>query len=147
VRSQPRQCRDAWGAHLCGCGLAFEAGGANRLAVDHHASRSAAGVNDVFPQAVDTSPLPDHSRGNGGRCSRHSFKILLLARSDFIEAGPSLTPASPGANKVLLLLTTRRGPPRRGRRRPPTTQFTKRRSLTFITRPIARKTNNVAEPP
>src|SRR5215467_4594164 len=98
------------------------------------------------PQSVEVNPLPKTGWANGGRCCPHSENPFIL--------DPSLA----GANKSLYFLTSEnlltsnyffRHIPTSGNaaRNWQPIQLTKRRSRTFITRPIARKTNSVAEPP
>src|SRR5216684_5895356 len=87
-----------------------------------------------LPQSYEAGPSPERSRAIGGRCCPHS-KILLTC-----------DPSRAGINKFNFFsgaLRLRGNVTRHWR----LGQLTKRRSRTFITRPIARKTNNVAEPP
>ena len=87
-----------------------------------------------LPQSYEAGPSPERNRAIGGRCCPHS-KILLTCK-----------PGRAGMHKCNFFSGAPRGSGdvtrhwRLG-------QLTKRRSRTFITRPIARKTNNVAEPP
>src|SRR5258708_38609081 len=87
-----------------------------------------------LPQSYEAGPSPETSRAIGGRCCPHS-KILLACHPGGagIDNSKFFSGALRGSGDV-----TRHW--RLG-------QLTKRRSRTFITRPIARKTNNVAEPP
>jgi hypothetical protein len=88
----------------------------------------------MIPQSYEAGPSPETSRAIGGRCCPHS-KILL-------PGDPGLS----GINNSSIFSGAfrRSGSVTRHWR---FGQLTKRRSRTFITRPIARKTNNVAEPP
>src|SRR5260370_20285091 len=124
-RRRSRQCRDARWPHLSGSGLTFEARGLGRIA---------ATVRKDVPQSVEAGPSPETSRAIGGRCCPHS-KVLLTC--DPSRAGINKSNFFSGALRLRGNVTRhwRLG------------QLTKRRSRTFITRPIARKTNNVAEPP
>jgi hypothetical protein len=124
-RRRTRQSRDTRWPHLLGSGLSFEARGAGRCA---------ATVRRDVPQSCEAGPSPERSRAIGGRCCPHS-KILLACDPGVtgINNFRFFSGASPLSGSV-----TRHW--RLG-------QLTKRRSRTFITRPIARKTNKVAEPP
>src|SRR6266849_1500697 len=125
-RRRSRQCRDARWPRMQGSGLAFEARGAGPNLIG-------AGY-EMIPQSVEAGPSPETSRANGGRCCPHS-KILLAC--DPGGAGIHNSNFFSGALRRSGNVTRhwRLG------------QLTKRRMRTFITRPIARNTNNVAEPP
>src|SRR6266851_3753915 len=116
-RRRPDRVGTRW-PHFKGSGLAFEARG-KRL-----------------PQSVEAGPSPETSRAIGGRCCPHS-KILLAC-------DPGRAGISNSKCKFYSGALRRGGNVTRHWR---LGQLTKRRSRTFITRPIARKTNNVAEPP
>lgn len=73
--------------------------------------------------AMADDPLPGNSQANGGRCCPHSFNPKIY------KPGAANTPDSQALGTDGFA------------------QLTKRRIRTFITRPIARKTNKVAEPP
>jgi hypothetical protein len=111
--------------HFAGSGLAFDARGIGHCV---------ATVRDDDPQSIEAGPSPDTRRANGGRCCPHSKNPFGcdpgLARN-------RKTKFHSGAFRRSENVT----------RRWRLDQLTKRRSRTFITRPIARKTNNVAEPP
>src|SRR5882762_7417675 len=126
-RSRSRRCRDARWPHLQCNGLAFEARGVGRVA---------ATVRRDAPQSVEAGPSPETSRAIGGRCCPHS-KILLACY-------PGRAGISNSQCKFYSGALRRSGNVTRDWR---LGQLTKRRSRTFNTRPIARKTNNVAEPP
>src|SRR5258706_13295115 len=87
-----------------------------------------------LPQSYEAGPSPETSRAIGGRCCPHS-KILLACHPGGagIDNSKFFSGALRGSGDV-----TRHW--RLG-------QLTKRRSRPFITRPIARKTNNRAKPP
>ncbi len=125
-RRRSQQCRDARWPHLQGSGLAFEArgGGPDQVGATY----------EMIPQSVEADPSPETTRAIGGRCCPHS-KILLTC-----DPGPA------GINNSKFFSGALR---RSGNVTPHWRlgQLTKRRSRTFITSPIARKTNNVAEPP
>src|SRR6266478_5170813 len=87
-----------------------------------------------IPQSFEAGPSRKTSRAIGGRCCPH-YKILLTC--DPGRAGIHKSKFFSGALR-------RSGDVTRHWR---LGQLTKRRSRTFITSPIARKTNNVAEPP
>ncbi len=125
-RRRSRQCRDARWPHLQGSGLAFEARGVGPNLVG--------ATYEMIPQSVEAGPSPETSRAIGGRCCPHS-KILLTCDPGRAEIHNS---------KFCSGALRRSGNVTRHRR---LGQLTKRRIRTFITRPIARKTNNVAEPP
>src|SRR5206468_11608654 len=88
----------------------------------------------VVPQSVEAGPPPGTGRAIGGRCCARSTILLTCA------------PGGAGMNTSSFCSGALRGSgddTRHWR----LDQLTKRRSGTFITRPIARNTNNVAEPP
>src|SRR5207249_11695782 len=88
----------------------------------------------MIPQSFEAGPSPETSRAIGGRCCPHSKNpSYLRPRPSRDQQIQFFSGAFRGSGDVT-----------RYRR---LGQLTKRRSRTFITRPIARKTNNVEEHP
>jgi hypothetical protein len=139
-RRLPRVCRDTRGHNRLEVVLTFEGRGDGA---------DAAIAETMIPQSIEASPLRGTSQANGGRCCPHSYFLKFTGdrersnctatagrstRSNHLKTISKLYPwAARRGGRVKRVLAVR--------------QLTKRRSRTFITRPIARKTNNVADPP
>ncbi len=107
----------------------------------------AAIAETIFPQSIEANPLRGASQANGGRCGPQSNFLKVSGDRERSEK-QRLQSGLPFQSSLKLFEATRAAcRSRRVKRALAVRQLTKRRSRTFITRPIARKTNNVAEPP
>ena len=139
-RRLPRGYRDTRGHDRLEVVLTFEGGGGGGLG---------ATAELTIPQSFEANPLRGASQANGGRCCPHSYFLKFTGDRERPNTKNGCRAVNPFQSFLKLILNLRPGgQPKRARQTGTgVRQLTKRRSRTFITRPIARKTNNVAEPP